>query len=71
MFKANILETNSISYGIISKDMHGGVRMGKRKKDPSTLGLSSPQVEGQGTSTTETGDRSVSSARKKQKQHSN
>jgi hypothetical protein len=42
--------------------------MGKRKSDPSTIGLSSPQVEGQGTTKTETGSKMVSSTRKKQKQ---
>lgn len=42
--------------------------MGKRKKDPSTIGLASPQVEGQGTTTTETGAREASSSRRKQKQ---
>jgi len=41
--------------------------MGKRKKDPSTIGLNSSQVEGQGTSTTETGSRAVSSSNRKQK----
>jgi hypothetical protein len=41
--------------------------MGKRKADPSTIGLSSPQVEGQGTTTSETGSRTSSSTRKKQK----
>ena len=41
--------------------------MGKRKKDPSTIGLASPQVEGQGTTTTETGSRTASSSRRKQK----
>ncbi|MCM3692635.1 hypothetical protein F4694_001336 [Bacillus niacini] len=41
--------------------------MGKRKKDPSTIGLASPQVEGQGTTTTETGTREASSSRRKQK----
>ncbi|MDP4103845.1 MAG: YuzL family protein [Bacillota bacterium] len=44
--------------------------MGKRKADPSTIGLSSQQVEGQGTTTTETGSKMRSSANKKQKQHS-
>jgi hypothetical protein len=43
--------------------------MGKRKKDPSTIGLNSPQVEGQGTTSTETGSREASSSRKKQKRH--
>jgi hypothetical protein len=47
--------------------MGGGVRMAKVKKDPSTIGLSSPQVEGQGTTTTETGARTASSTRRKQK----
>ncbi|MDP4084933.1 MAG: YuzL family protein [Bacillota bacterium] len=41
--------------------------MAKRKKDPSTIGLASSQVEGQGTTTTETGNRASSSSRKKQK----
>lgn len=40
--------------------------MKKRKADPSTIGLSSPQVEGQGTTNQETGNRKASSARKKQ-----
>ena len=39
----------------------------KRKKDPSTIGLNSAQVEGQGTTTSETGSQTASSARKKQK----
>ncbi|ESU30112.1 hypothetical protein G3A_23725 [Bacillus sp. 17376] len=38
-----------------------------RKKDPSTIGLNSSQVEGQGTTTSETGSRTSSSSRKKQK----
>lgn len=41
--------------------------MGKRKQDPSTIGLSSHQVEGQGTTTVETGRKKVSSANKRQK----
>lgn len=41
--------------------------MSKRKQDPSTAGLGSPQVEGQGTTTNETGTANVSSSRKKQK----
>jgi hypothetical protein len=41
--------------------------MVKRKQDPSKTGLSSAQVEGQGTTTEETGIREVSSSRKKQK----
>lgn len=41
--------------------------MGKRKKDSSTIGLDSHQVEGQGTTTSETGDRAMPSSRKKQK----
>ncbi|KAA9025740.1 YuzL family protein [Niallia endozanthoxylica] len=42
--------------------------MGKRKQDPSKTGLSSSRVEGQGTTTVETGMKEVSSARKKTKQ---
>ncbi len=41
--------------------------MSKIKKDPSKTGLSSAQVEGQGTTTEETGMREASSSRKKQK----
>jgi len=41
--------------------------MGKRKADPSTIGLSSHQVEGQGTTMTETGKITRSSTRKRQK----
>ena len=41
--------------------------MSKRKKDPSKVGLSSAHVEGQGTTTSETGEFQASSSRKKQK----
>ncbi|MFS0638287.1 YuzL family protein [Mesobacillus foraminis] len=41
--------------------------MSKRKHDPSTIGLNSPQVEGQGTTNRETGSFKASSARNKQK----
>ncbi|EIJ82804.1 YuzL family protein [Bacillus methanolicus] len=41
--------------------------MSKRKQDPSKTGLSSSHVEGQGTTTTETGNRQASSSRRKQK----
>jgi hypothetical protein len=40
--------------------------MSKRKKDPSTIGLNSSQVEGQGTTNEETGRIKVDSSRKKQ-----
>ncbi|MBD1381607.1 YuzL family protein [Metabacillus arenae] len=40
--------------------------MSKRKKDPSTASLGSPDVQGQGTTSQETGI-SRSSARKKKK----
>ena len=43
--------------------------MTKRKKDPSTIGLNSSQVEGQGTTNHETGRAKASSSRNKQKQH--
>jgi YuzL-like protein len=39
----------------------------KKKADPSTIGLNSPQVEGQGTTTTETGSRMEPSSRRKTK----
>lgn len=42
--------------------------MGKRKKDPSTIGLGSSEVEGQGTTMRETSSKAASSSRKKQKQ---
>ncbi|WP_141770490.1 YuzL family protein [Bacillus sp. MUM 116] len=41
--------------------------MGKRKKDASTIGLNSSQVEGQGTTTTETGTRAEPSSRRRKK----
>ncbi|MDM5156727.1 YuzL family protein [Bacillus sp. DX1.1] len=42
--------------------------MGKKvKKDPSRASLGSPQVEGQGTTTHETGSFKVSSSNKRQK----
>lgn len=41
--------------------------MAKRKVDPSRAGLSSPNVEGQGTTANETNGRQVDSARKKSK----
>lgn len=48
--------------------MLGGVRMSNiRKKDPSKIGLNSSQVEGQGTTTSETGSLQANSSRKKQK----
>jgi hypothetical protein len=40
--------------------------MSKRKKDPSTIRLNSPQVEGQGTTNQETGRTKADSSRKKQ-----
>ncbi|WP_082741695.1 MULTISPECIES: YuzL family protein [Anoxybacillaceae] len=42
--------------------------MSKRKKDPSKTGLSSSHIQGQGTTTTETGAHKLDSARKKTKQ---
>ncbi|MBM7602094.1 hypothetical protein JOC75_000064 [Metabacillus crassostreae] len=42
--------------------------MSKIKKDPSRVGLGSPNVEGQGTTTSETKGKKVDSARKKTKQ---
>jgi hypothetical protein len=41
--------------------------MAKHKKDPSKSGLSSPAVEGQGTTNIETGSIKADSARKKTK----
>lgn len=41
--------------------------MAKHKKDPSRTGLSSPDVEGQGTTNSETGRFKADSARKKTK----
>jgi hypothetical protein len=42
--------------------------MSKRKKDPSTIGLNSPQVEGQGTTNHEEGLKAPSSRNKQKKQ---
>ncbi|MFX3623412.1 MAG: YuzL family protein [Ectobacillus sp.] len=42
--------------------------MGKAKKDGSKGKLNSPNVEGQGTTTAETGSMKASSSRHKQKQ---
>jgi hypothetical protein len=64
-FKANILYKRDN----FPKANRGGVHMGKRKKDASTIGLNSAQVEGQGTTTTETGARAEPSSRKKQKRY--
>lgn len=41
--------------------------LGKRKKDPSKAGLSSPEIKGQGTTDIETGNFASSSARHKKK----
>jgi hypothetical protein len=50
-----------------SKAIHyGGGEMSKHKKDPSTIGLNSPQVEGQGTTNRETGKMKADSSRRKQ-----
>jgi hypothetical protein len=46
--------------------VYGGGEMSKRKKDPSTIGLNSPQVEGQGTTNRETGRVKADSSRNKQ-----
>ena len=43
------------------------MQVAKRKKDPSTIGLSSPTVEGQGTTTSETGKVAKDSSRLKTK----
>lgn len=45
--------------------MDGGDNISKRKKDPSKTGLSSSHIQGQGTTTTETGAHKLDSARKK------
>jgi hypothetical protein len=41
--------------------------MSKHKKNPSTIGLTSSQVEGQGTTNSETGTHKAPSSRRKQK----
>ncbi len=41
--------------------------LGKRKKDPTTIGLGSSNVEGQGTTNQETGKMELDSSRKKKK----
>jgi len=45
----------------------GEVKMVKHRKDPSKAGLGSSEVEGQGTTNTETGQMAKDSSRKKQK----
>lgn len=52
---------------ILPEAIMGGAIMGKIKRDPSTIGLDSAQVEGQGTTQTETGNKTVSSSRKSKK----
>jgi hypothetical protein len=47
----------------------GVKHMPKRKKDPSKGALNSPNVEGQGTTTTETGSVTRDSSRKKTKRN--
>ncbi|ACJ33826.1 Uncharacterized conserved protein [Anoxybacillus flavithermus WK1] len=42
-------------------------QMGKRKKDASKAGLSSPKIKGQGTTEHETGNIEFDSSRKKTK----
>ncbi|MEH7236481.1 YuzL family protein [Bacillus sp. JJ1562] len=43
--------------------------MGKRKKDPTTIGLGSADVEGQGTTNRETGQKEMDSSRRKKKKN--
>lgn len=67
--------TSRFFYYIVSlsqgKSNDGGETMGRKtKKDPSRVGLGSSQVEGQGTTTEETGSFAVSSSHKKQKRSS-
>lgn len=42
----------------------------ERKKDPSKVGLSAPDVRGQGTTQTETGSVEMDSSRKKKRKKS-
>jgi hypothetical protein len=44
-----------------------GETMPKHRKDPSTVGLGSPEVQGQGTTEKETGTEKIDSSRKKKK----
>ncbi|MCG1023152.1 YuzL family protein [Sutcliffiella horikoshii] len=43
--------------------------MGGKRKKPGNVGLSSPQVEGQGTTSTEIDGKSMSSSRKSTKKN--
>ncbi|WP_074033935.1 YuzL family protein [Bacillus massilinigeriensis] len=43
--------------------------MKRRKEDPSKTGISSPGIEGQGTTEKEIGGKEVSSSREKTKKH--
>lgn len=51
---------------ILRNTILGGDHVSKRKADPSTIGLSSSETEGQGTTTRETGRKKADSSRKKQ-----
>jgi hypothetical protein len=54
----------------VKENNRGGVViMSKVKKDPSTIGLNSPQVEGQGTTENEMTGTQKDSARRKTKRH--
>jgi hypothetical protein len=57
-----------IEFDKIGECKSGGVSMGKAKKDPSKSKLGSPNVEGQGTTNTETGNVAASSSRHWKKQ---
>jgi hypothetical protein len=50
--------------GMLSMEVND---MSRRKANPLTNGLSSPEIEGQGTTNRETGRKKVDSSRKKKK----
>jgi hypothetical protein len=52
---------------VYNKKGKRGEKMPKRRKDPSTVGLGSPDVQGQGTTERETGTVKIDSSRKKTK----
>jgi hypothetical protein len=56
-----------MSFTILNAGKGGADMSNKRKKDPSTIGLNSSQVEGQGTTASETGSKAADSSRRKQK----
>lgn len=69
MLKIKIIKNSLITRAFFGKLGWEVIKMAKTKSkaDPSTIGLNSSQVEGQGTTTRETGSKRADSSRNKQK----